>query len=118
MNILGMTGLDFALVFIIHSLFLCLRYFNAYMQFFVQHVKEQGIGPTIEEFVFAQNANLGPYPDKAGERQPQMLNRFFAGVLHPAIHTGYSAEFSLPGMLVEGIFCFIRVSLYIHLLDW
>jgi len=70
------------------------------MQFFAQHVKEQGIGSTIEEFVFARKANLGP---SAGERQPEMLNRFFAGALHPTIHTGYSAEFSLPGMLVEGI---------------
>lgn len=31
-----------------------------------------------------------------------MLNRFLAGVLHPIIHTGYGAEFGLPGMLVEG----------------
>jgi hypothetical protein len=83
----------------------CLRYFGAYMLFFVQHVKDQGIGPTIEKFVFARKANLGPQlsPNEAEENQPQMLNRFFAGVLHPVIHTGYSAEFSLPGMLVEGI---------------
>jgi len=67
------------------------------MQFFAGHVKNQGIGPTIEEFVFARKANFG------SSGQPEMLNRFFAGALHPAIHTGYSAEFSLPGMLVEGI---------------
>lgn len=32
----------------------------------------------------------------------QMANRFFSGLLHPFIHTGYGAEFGLLGMFAEG----------------
>jgi len=31
-----------------------------------------------------------------------MLTRFFAGLLHPLIHTGLGIEFGLPGTLAEG----------------
>jgi hypothetical protein len=71
------------------------------MRFFVQHMMEHDINSTIEEFVFTRKANIS-YSNEAGDTQPQMLNRFFAGALHSLIHIGYSAEFSLPGMLVEG----------------
>ncbi|KAF9525663.1 hypothetical protein CPB83DRAFT_896836 [Crepidotus variabilis] len=63
---------------------------------------EKGIPATLEEFIFSRKANLGS-PDVAPEKQPQMLNRFLAGLLHPLIHTGHGAEFGLPGMLVEGL---------------
>lgn len=72
------------------------RYFNAYMQFFTLYVK------AIKEFIFSHRLNLGSDtlpPDK----QPQMLSRFLSGVLHPLIHTGYGAEFRIPGMVGEGI---------------
>jgi len=32
-----------------------------------------------------------------------MLNRFLSGILHPIIRTGNGAEFSLPGLIVEGL---------------
>lgn len=78
------------------------RYFNAYMQFFTLYVREHGVSKAIEEFIFSHRLNLGSdtlSPDK----QPQMLSRFLSGILHPLIHTGYGAEFRLPGMVVEGI---------------
>ena len=31
-----------------------------------------------------------------------MLTRFFAGLLHPLIHTGLGVEFNLPGTFAEG----------------
>ena len=77
------------------------RYFNAYMQFFTLYIKEHGISKALEEFIFSRRSNLGSdtlSPDK----QPQMLSRFLSGVVHPLIHTGYGAEFRIPGMAVEG----------------
>jgi hypothetical protein len=47
----------------------------------------------LETFVFSDKYNTG---------EMKMLSRFLAGLLHPMIHTGYGAEFSLPGLLVEG----------------
>lgn len=84
-----------------------LRYFNSYMQFFASYVKEKGVSASIENFVLSREANLGSGSEKAElpkEKQPQMLSRFLNGVLHPMIHTGYGAEFTLPGMVIEGQF--------------
>lgn len=39
-----------------------------------------------------------------------MLDRFLSGLLHPMIHTGYGAEFRLPGMVVEGIYLRVQES--------
>ena len=39
-----------------------------------------------------------------------MLDRFLSGLLHPIIHTGYGAEFRLPGMVVEGIYLRVQES--------
>ncbi|KAF9523339.1 hypothetical protein CPB83DRAFT_863095 [Crepidotus variabilis] len=79
------------------------RYFGAYMQFFSTFLEEKGMSATLEEFVFSCKANIGAIPDLPREKQPQMLNRFFAGVLHPLIHAAHGVEFGLPGMLVEGL---------------
>ncbi|KAF9525664.1 hypothetical protein CPB83DRAFT_859144 [Crepidotus variabilis] len=78
------------------------RYFTAYMQFFIAFVQEKGIPTTLEEFVFSRKANLGA-SQSAPKKQPQMLNRFLGGILHPIIHAGYGAEFGLPGTLAEGL---------------
>jgi hypothetical protein len=78
------------------------RYFNAYMDFFTCYVQEKGISATLEDFIFSPKVNLGTNPQLAVDKQPQMLNRFLAGVLHPMIHTAYGTEFNLPGMIVEG----------------
>jgi hypothetical protein len=79
------------------------KYFNAYMNFFTCYVQEKGISGALEDFIFSPKANLGAQTQLALDEQPQMLNRFLAGVLHPTIHTGYGAEFNLLGMVVEGL---------------
>lgn len=78
------------------------RYYNAYMNFFTSYVQEKGIPGVLEDFIFSHKANLGTDAHFPIDKRPQMLNRFFAGLLHPLIHTGYGAEFDLPGMIVEG----------------
>ncbi|KAH7919669.1 hypothetical protein BV22DRAFT_1040659 [Leucogyrophana mollusca] len=40
---------------------------------------------------------------KSISEQAEMLNRFVEILIHPIIHTGYGAEFGLPGMLAEGL---------------
>lgn len=35
------------------------------------------------------------------KKQPEMLNRFLSGLLHPMIHAGHGMEFGLPGLVVE-----------------
>ncbi|KAJ7121552.1 hypothetical protein C8R44DRAFT_166956 [Mycena epipterygia] len=35
--------------------------------------------------------------------QPEMLNRLLAGILHPMLYLGYGIEFSLPGLVAEGL---------------
>jgi hypothetical protein len=75
------------------------RYYSAYAQFFSERVRERGISAVLDEFIFSRKANIGT---GANSRQPMMLSRFLSGVLHPLIHTGYGAEFDLPGMVIEG----------------
>ncbi|KAF8966075.1 hypothetical protein BDZ97DRAFT_1917776 [Flammula alnicola] len=82
------------------------KYFNAYMQFFTAYLKDNEISTALEEFVFSRKANLGLNSSNASlpaDKQPLMLSRFLSGLLHPMIHTGYGAEFNLPGMVVEGL---------------
>ena len=76
------------------------------MNFFSSYVQENGFSVALEDFIFSPKANLGiDETDEAQlpvDRQPRMLSRLLTGVLHPLIHTGYGAEFNLPGMIVEG----------------
>lgn len=75
------------------------------MEFFTHYVHEKGVPSALEEFIFSRKANVGTSTSTNVpplERQPQMMSRFFNGVLHPMIHVGYGAEFHLPGMIVEG----------------
>ena len=70
------------------------------------------MGATMDRFLFSSEANVGTSVNDGGSRtvgnrepfstEPQMLNRFLGGLLHPIIHTGYGAEFGIPGMIVEG----------------
>jgi hypothetical protein len=56
----------------------------------------------LEKYVFSQKANFDPDRDTKGQTQPEMLNRFVNGLLHPMIHIGYGLEFGLLGTLAEG----------------
>jgi hypothetical protein len=85
----------------IKPIVLC-RYYDAYLTFFTDTLRQKGTAATLEEYVFSQQANFDPARDAEGKSQPEMLNRFINGLLHPLIHTGYGVEFGLPGMVVEG----------------
>ena len=70
------------------------------MVFFSEEVEQRGIGPTLESYIFATDANIS---NKAGTQHPQMLNRFFSSLLHGLIHVGHGCEFESPGMCAEGM---------------
>ena len=82
-------------------MYLYLRYYRAYLNFFNGIVLKNGISATLEKFVFSPEANI--IPGLPEEKQPKMFNRFLSGLLHPFIHAGYAAEFGTPGMLSEGM---------------
>jgi len=50
----------------------------------------------LEEWIFSPKVNLDG-------KQPQMLNRLLDGILHPMLYLGYGIEFSLPGLIAEGL---------------
>jgi len=70
------------------------RYYDAYLNFFTDQVRAHGIDKTLEKFIFSRKYNVG---------KKAMLGLFLAGLLHPMIHTGYGAEFDLPGIFIEGL---------------
>jgi Questin oxidase-like len=55
----------------------------------------------LEEYLFDTKMNFDA--SRSGDkRQPEMLNRFLDGLLHPMIHAGYGVEFGIPGIFAEG----------------
>ncbi|OAX38705.1 hypothetical protein K503DRAFT_677249, partial [Rhizopogon vinicolor AM-OR11-026] len=79
------------------------RFYSAYMDFFACELGKKGFARTLGEYIFAPSANYiaEPHPEKTAH--PEMLARFFAGLFHPLIHTGYGAEFGLLGLSAEGL---------------
>ena len=76
------------------------RYFAAYVAFFLKSIETNGVGATLDEYIFSKKYN---FVEGLGvSSQPAMLVRFLAGVIHPLIHTGYGAEFGIPGIVAEG----------------
>jgi hypothetical protein len=77
------------------------------MEFFEESIEKDGVTHTLEEYLFGTSANVGSdwegmFSSGSSGPQPRMLGRFFSGVVHPLIHTGYGLEFGLPGMMAEG----------------
>ncbi|KAF9446677.1 hypothetical protein P691DRAFT_794239 [Macrolepiota fuliginosa MF-IS2] len=70
------------------------RFYDGYVNFFTDRIREQGIEKTLQTFVFSKKYNVGT---------EEMLSRFWAGLVHPMIHVGYGAEFELPGLVAEGL---------------
>ncbi|KAF9445187.1 hypothetical protein P691DRAFT_676137 [Macrolepiota fuliginosa MF-IS2] len=70
------------------------RFWDAYLNFFTDRVRKDGIDKTFETFIFSKKYNIG---------KEEMLTRFMSGLVHPLIHTGYGAEFDIPGMVIEGL---------------
>ena len=73
------------------------RYFQAYLNFFKAELDSKSIPTLLEEYIFDPRANFA-----GKDNQPEMLNRFQDGLLHPHIHTGFGVEFGLPGIFAEG----------------
>ncbi|KAL0576647.1 hypothetical protein V5O48_005347 [Marasmius crinis-equi] len=77
------------------------RFYDAYLKFFTSQLDQKSVSDILEEFVFASAVNFGS-KSNAG-KHPEMLNRFLDGLVHPLIHTGYGVEFSIPGLVAEGL---------------
>jgi hypothetical protein len=75
------------------------RYYQAYLEFFKAEVKVKSFDMILEEYIFAPKANFV----EGDGKQPEMLTRLFAGLLHPTIHIGFGVEFNLPGIFAEGL---------------
>ncbi|KAF8151722.1 hypothetical protein B0H34DRAFT_801407 [Crassisporium funariophilum] len=75
------------------------HYYQAYLQFFISELRDKSHDVLLEEYIFAPNANVV----ESEVKHPEMLSRFFAGLLHPFIHTGLAVEFGLPGNFAEGL---------------
>jgi len=66
----------------------------------LKSIETNGVGATLDEYIFSKKYN---FVEGLGvSSQPAMLVRFLAGVIHPLIHTGYGAEFGIPGIVAEG----------------
>lgn len=72
-------------------------YYQAYIDFYTDLVRNKDISTILEEQIFDVKANF-----IGADKEPEMLNRFLDAIVHPMIHLGYGIEFGLPGMLVEG----------------
>jgi hypothetical protein len=91
------------------------EYYQGYLYFFSDLVLKSPLHDVVEEWIFSPRANFEGY----NGRQPEMLNRLLAGILHPMLYIGYGLEFryitilfgshraqpsfrSLPGLIAEG----------------
>lgn len=81
------------------------RYYQAYLKFFTAEVKVKPFDVILEEYIFTPKANFV----EDIEIQPEMLTRFFAGLVHPMIHTGLGIEFNLRGTFAEGMAMFLML---------
>ncbi|KAF8903483.1 hypothetical protein CPB84DRAFT_1678024 [Gymnopilus junonius] len=77
------------------------NYYQGYLEFFQDELEHKNFSAILEEYVFATDANF--VSGRSADKQPEMLNRFFAGLLHPMIHAGFGIEFNLPGTFAEGL---------------
>ncbi|CAD6892853.1 unnamed protein product [Tilletia laevis] len=66
----------------------------AYLAFFEDEIAQNGVGETLERFLFSDDALSAP---------AHMLVRLFDGALHPFIHVGYGVEFGFDGIVAEGL---------------
>ncbi|GJJ12133.1 hypothetical protein Clacol_006374 [Clathrus columnatus] len=71
-------------------------YYNAYLKFFANELRNNGSQSTLEKFIFSSDANFG-------EKHPEMVSRLFGGLLHPFIYVGYGIEFGHLGLVAEGL---------------
>ncbi|KAM0275071.1 hypothetical protein ACHAQH_007591 [Verticillium albo-atrum] len=63
-----------------------------FLLFFQRELESRGIGPVLKEFIFARD-----------ERADDLLQRLFAGFLHPLIQLMYGIEWEQPAIVAEGL---------------
>ena len=84
------------------------RYYDAYLSYFSEYLRDHTPHETFERFIFSSAYNFDPdLAAKKGKKHPEMLNRLLAGLLHPFIHLAYGIEFGLPGQAAEGWLNFV-----------
>ncbi|KAA1470822.1 hypothetical protein DENSPDRAFT_818604 [Dentipellis sp. KUC8613] len=90
------------------------EYYNAYLAYFLNYLDTHDITETVERFIFSPEFNYIHNLDelnardkanggKGQKKQPEMLNRCLASLVHPFIHIGYGIEFGVKGQLAEGL---------------
>ncbi|KAH8985107.1 hypothetical protein EDB92DRAFT_1884288 [Lactarius akahatsu] len=85
------------------------RYYDGYLAFFTDYLQSHSPTDALERFIFSPEYNFrsdlaaADGPDSKEKVQPQMLNRFLAGLIHPFIHLAYGLEFGIIGQVVEGL---------------
>ncbi|KAG6844831.1 hypothetical protein H0H93_016339, partial [Arthromyces matolae] len=72
---------------------------DAYLDFFNDIVKKQGVNGAVQEYIFSEKANF--VAGRKEDQQPEMLNRFMDGIIHSLIQVGYGLEFNVPGLVIE-----------------
>lgn len=78
------------------------KYYQAYLEFFSDHLVAEGVDKTLEDYIYSKRANFNDRAEVDGSQQPEMFARFMSGLMHPLIHMGYGLEFGLLGILAEG----------------
>ncbi|KAG6897937.1 hypothetical protein C0992_008685 [Termitomyces sp. T32_za158] len=75
------------------------EYYSAYVDFFTEVVKKQGVISVVEDYVFSEKANF--IVGNKEDEQPEMLNRLMDGIVHSMIEIGHGLEFNVPGVVAE-----------------
>ncbi|TFY82506.1 hypothetical protein EWM64_g1509 [Hericium alpestre] len=75
------------------------EYYNAYHAYFSNYLSNHTMTEAVENYIFAPEYNYIP----GAKKQPEMLNRCLASLIHPFIHIGYGVEFEVKGQLAEGL---------------
>jgi hypothetical protein len=86
------------------------KYYDAYLAFFTDYLQSHSPTEALERFVFSPAYNFRSdltatdrRDSKEKVRQPQMLNRLLAGVVHPFIYLAYGLEFGILGHIAQGL---------------
>ncbi|KAI0312659.1 hypothetical protein OF83DRAFT_1176423 [Amylostereum chailletii] len=90
------------------------KFYQAYRVYFSNYLLEHSPTEALERFVFSNEFNYLPSLDKVNaeavrngkpgtKKQPEMLNRLLAGLLHPLIRIGYGVEFGIPALVADGL---------------
>ncbi|KZV73347.1 hypothetical protein PENSPDRAFT_574842 [Peniophora sp. CONT] len=75
------------------------KFYGAYLVYFCDYLLSHSPTEAIQKFILAEEFN---YADP-NCNDPNMLARYWAGILHPHIHLGYGIEFGVLQQVAEGL---------------